>query len=937
MTHLTPAMMAMLDELRALSPAGELRLDSRQINAGDLFVACPGHAGDGRDFIGEALARGAAAVIYEANPSKKQQQALAGAPAWPVTNLRSHLGALASAWWQHPSAELTIIAITGTNGKTTTAFWAAAALRSQGVVCGAIGTLGVIDAHGQLSSGALTTPDVVSMHRQLAKFVQQGVTHVVMEASSIGLDQGRLDDVAIDVAVFTNLTQDHLDYHGDMASYAQAKALLFKRPELKTAIINGDDAYGTLMRQSTSARVLTYSSASREADLYATSHEEREGQRVELCLADSSIQVRTPFVGRHTVANLLAVAGVLHSLDWPASRVGQALESLPAVPGRLEPVTPIVVTQPGPRVIVDYAHTPDALANVLQALRPLARARGGRLWCVVGCGGNRDPHKRAPMAEAAVAHADGVMFTSDNPRYEQVQLILDQMLDGLTDRSKVGVQSNRAIAILSTIWQADSSDVVVIAGKGHEQFQEIDGQKHPFDDTQWAKLGLLFAHDTPTVQTDSRQLTPGALFVALRGERFDGHDYLDAVHKAGAIAAIVETHQPQIQSLPQIVLGPTLPALQVLATAWRMHCRLPVIGITGSNGKTTTKEMTAAICQAWVGPEHVLSTTGNLNNEIGVPLTVLRLRPQHQVAVIEMGMNHPGEIALLASIAQPTVALVLNAQREHQEFMQSVEAVAQENGQVLCALPADGVAVFPAADTYSSLWTEQSSHAAQRLAFGYGHEAQASIQNCHTDALGSQFVLMIGHEQVDIDLPVAGSHNALNACAAAACAVAAGAPMQAAAKGLASFKAVKGRMQVHRLASGQILIDDTYNANPDSVRAAIDVLHGLPAPRALVLGDMGEVGDQGPQMHAEVGAYAREQSIDYLWALGQAARDSVEAFGQQARWFDSAQSLCEYARSIDPSSMLVKGSRFMAMEKVVERYLSAVSDSSHTQGASHAG
>ena len=936
MTALSAQLTGMIDELKALSPSGSLCLDSRLVCVGDVFVACPGRSGDGRDFMAQAISRGAVAIIYEADASEAQRQGLANVAAFAIKGLRSQLGALASAWWGNPSAALTIIAITGTNGKTTTAYWIAAALRQQGQRCGGMGTLGVMDAHGQLSCPTLTTPDVISVHRQLAHFLQQGITHVVMEASSIGLEQGRLDGVEIDIAVYTNLTQDHLDYHGDMAAYAKAKALLFSRAELKTAVINADDAYAEVMRLSTKAQVLRYSSASRDADLFATAAQTQDGQRLDMTIAAAALAVSTPFVGQHTLANLLAVAGVMHALGWQAAQIAQALEHLPAVPGRLEPVVPIRAEQAGPSVIVDYAHTPDALKNVLQALKPLAQARGGKLWCVVGCGGNRDPHKRAPMAQIAAMSADHVVLTSDNPRQENPLDILAQMLQALTDRSNVTVQANRAVAILSSIWRADTRDVIVLAGKGHEQYQEIDGIKHPFDDRQWARLGLLFAHEVPVVQTDSRQLASGALFVALKGERFDGHDYLDTARKAGAVAAIVQNPKPEITGLPQIALGPTLPALQTLAMAWRGHCQLPVIGITGSNGKTTTKEMTAAICQAWVGAKDVLSTVGNLNNEIGVPLTLLRLRPHHRVAVIEMGMNHPGEIALLASIAQPTVALVLNAQREHQEFMQSVRAVAQENGQALCALPANGVAVFPAGDTYSDLWAELSAQAARQLTFGQSNQAQVSIEKCRTDALGSQFVLSVSGQRIEVELPVAGHHNVLNASAAAACAIAAGAPLAAVAQGLASFKAVKGRMQVHRLASGQIIIDDTYNANPDSVRAAIDVLRDLPAPRALVLGDMGEVGEQGPQMHAEVGLYAQEQSIEHLWALGQASVDSVEAFGQRGCWFDSVQSLCEHARQIHPSSILVKGSRFMAMERVVEQCLSAGPSSSQSQGVGHA-
>ena len=935
MTNMSPQTQDLIDALRVTAPSGALYLDSRQVQPGDVFLACPGRDSDGRDFIGEAVRLGACAVVFEGDLTDAQRHQLGDVPGWSVGQLREQLGALASAWWGNPSSALTVIAVTGTNGKTTTAHWLAAALQSEAVPCGVIGTLGVTGADGKRHEGLLTTPDVVSIHRYLAKLRDQGVTHVVMEASSIGLDQQRLDAVDIDVGVFTNLTQDHLDYHGDMAAYAKAKALLFKRPELKHAVINIDDHYAGQMIQNSVAPVLTYGVNNASATLLADAFkQDQTTQQFSLQHDSQSIEVKTPFVGAYTIANMLAVAGVLRVLGWSLTKVAAALQQLPAVAGRLEPVEPLVLSAPLPAVIVDYAHTPDALRNVLDALEPMAKARGGRLWCVVGCGGDRDRQKRALMAQAAQSCADRVVLTSDNPRSEDPELILQEMLSGLADPSDVSVITDRAQAILSTVWQAKPEDVVLIAGKGHERYQEVAGKRYVFDDRHWGQLALLMAHNPPAVQTDTRQLQASALFVALRGDRFDGHDYLATAQQAGAVAAIVQQRDETV-SLPQIVLGPTLAALQTLATAWRAHHDIAVIGITGSNGKTTTKEMTAAICRQWVGADQTLSTAGNLNNEIGVPLTLMNLRSHHQVAVVEMGMNHPGEIQRLAAMAQPTVALVLNAQREHQEFMKSVEAVAQENGQVLRALPAHGVAVYPANDTYSDLWDSLSNRAGKQLTFGQQPDAAVRVTDIETEASGSQFTLTYAQQTVPVSLAMAGQHNVVNAAAAAACALAAGASLANAAQALSSFMPVKGRMQVHQLSDARVLIDDTYNANPDSVRVAIDVLAKLPPPRALVLGDMGEVGDLGPQMHTEVGYYAREQAIDYLWAMGQATRASVTAFGEQGRWFESAQALCEHAQHVHPQSMLVKGSRFMAMEHVVHLCLEQ-SGSNNDTGAAHA-
>jgi murE/murF fusion protein len=482
----------------------------------------------------------------------------------------------------------------------------------------------------------------------------------------------------------------------------------------------------------------------------------------------------------------------------------------------------------------------------------------------------------------------------------------------------VTIEPDRAQAILAAVLGAACNDVVLIAGKGHETYQEVAGQRTPFDDRQWAQAALLLQQQR-ALQTDSRRLEPGSVFLALKGDQFDGHDYLAQIQTAGACAAIVDTIRP-VPGLAQIALGDTRAALLQLGRAWRRQFAIPMIAVTGSNGKTTTKEMISAILASWLGEAHRLATVGNLNNELGVPLTLLRLRSEHQAAVIELGMNHPGEIAILAQAAEPTVALVNNAQREHQEFMVSVEAVARENAAVYASLMPKGIKVFPSADTFSQLWLELASERSS-LRFGLSPDAEVWASDIRADVLGTSFIVHTPIGQGRVVLSVPGRHNLLNALAATTCAVAAGAPMQAIEQGLAAFHAVSGRMQPHRLANDVMLIDDSYNANPDSVRAAIDVLASLPAPRALVLGDMGEVGDNGPAMHEEVGAYARECGIEYVLTLGQATRFTAAAFGSQAIICETSEQASDWIAQHFVKSVLVKGSRFMRMEKIVRTCL----------------
>jgi UDP-N-acetylmuramoyl-tripeptide--D-alanyl-D-alanine ligase len=415
------------------------------------------------------------------------------------------------------------------------------------------------------------------------------------------------------------------------------------------------------------------------------------------------------------------------------------------------------------------------------------------------------------------------------------------------------------------------------------------------------------------VSTDSRGVRAGELFVAIRGERFDGHEFLGMAQARGASAALIEERFGGAAPLPAVVVDDTRKALGRLARHWRGRFAPAVVGIAGANGKTTTKEMLASILRAHAGDAAVLATQGNLNTDIGVPLTLLGMTEAHRYCVVELGMNHPGEIEWLAAIAQPTIGLVTNAQREHMEFMGSVEASAAENAGVYRALPAQGVAVVNADDDCRAIFLEAAA-SRRILEFGLSHNAAIGAGYA-LKALSSEIVLRTPGGEARATLAIAGVHNVHNALAAAACAHAVGIPAAAIAGGLEAFRPYAGRTQAKRTPGGATLIDDSYNANPDSVRAAIDVLAACPVPTVLVLGDMGEVGAQGPAFHREVGAYARERGVGALYALGEASRDAVQGFGQGARHFSSPQALL--AALPAAGTVLVKGSRFMRMERVV--------------------
>ena len=573
------------------------------------------------------------------------------------------------------------------------------------------------------------------------------------------------------------------------------------------------------------------------------------------------------------------------------------------------------------------------------------------------------------MGAAAAQYADRVVLTSDNPRDEEPEAIAQAVLAGMSGKPAQHIELSRSAAIAWVLQAAAPEDVVLIAGKGHEDYQEVRGQKTHFSDQeevrkmwsakkegsstqasvlmhlgqvqQWLQQAGLAARlvgdsQTPLLRlhTDTRSLQTGDLFVALKGERFDAGTMLPQAHAAGAAAAITQSAGAlEAAGMAGIEVDDSLQALGAIAAAWRAQYTLPLIAVTGSNGKTTVTQMIASILRAHAG-DAALATQGNLNNAIGVPLTLLRLRPEHRIGVIELGMNHPGEIDGLAQMVRPHVVVVNNAQREHQEFMHSVEAVALENGSALLHLPADGVAVFPSDDAYAHIWAQQAQGKRQ-LRFAAQGQAELSAQAQWQDGAWQVRVQSPAGE-LHYQLQIAGRHHVKNSLAAVAACLGAGVPVTHIVQGLNAFAAVAGRCRALRLQwQGQLidLIDDSYNANPDSVCAAIDVLAELPGPHLLVLGDMGEVGSQGPEFHTEVGEYAAERGIESLFGLGELMRYASAAF-PDARHFASMESL-QAACLRDAGqyrSILIKGSRFMRMERVIEALQAAASSTAEAGG-----
>jgi UDP-N-acetylmuramoyl-L-alanyl-D-glutamate--2,6-diaminopimelate ligase len=480
--------------------AKSLTLDSRRLQAGDAWLAWPGARQDPREFVPQALQKGASACLLEAEgcPAIEVSEVDSSAVSL-MADLKTHAGEIASQFWGQPSHQLRMVALTGTNGKTSCAWWIAQALKVLGERCGVIGTLGVGEPDAVLTGTGLTTPDAITLQKHLARMRDEGFKACVIEASSIGIAEGRLNGMRLDIPVFTNFTQDHLDYHGDMERYWQAKAQLFAWPDLKTVVINGDDPRGFdlvhSLLKSTRMPIWDYSTHNKTANLFAQKqHFEKGEMHLTVREFNDVAEVRAPVIGEHNALNILAVIGVLRGLGYSLAEAARACSQLTPVPGRMEwiQVDHASDTEKRPKVVVDYAHTPDALEKALLALQPLAQERGGQLWCVFGCGGNRDAGKRPLMGAVAERCAQRVIVTSDNPRGESAEAIASQIVAGLSSNAVVRtlVILDRAEAIATAVAQAQAKDLILIAGKGHETTQEIQGEIKPFSDVAHALAAL---------------------------------------------------------------------------------------------------------------------------------------------------------------------------------------------------------------------------------------------------------------------------------------------------------------------------------------------------------------------------------------------------------------------------------------------------------------
>ena len=960
---------ALLDGLAACPGGADdvdvsaVTIDSRQVRPGVVFIACPGvteTSKHGSAFLAEAVQAGAAAVVVEAAVT-------ASVPIIVTHNARVLAARLAERIHGSPSHRLRVAGVTGTNGKTTTTYLLAAIAGVAGRRGGVLGTLGVGDptAPRPMAPGQhFTTPEAEVLSARLAELQRDSFDVVAMEVSSHALATARVDGVQFAAGAFTNLSHDHLDFHGDLERYFQAKERFFTEllPPTAPAILPAADDDGGFHARLRARRTdaITWgtkdSARLRAVDVDSTA----SGLAFTLGFDGQEVSVTAPaLLGAFNLENALVAAGLGLGLGFSLEQIAEGLRQARPPPGRMQRVA----HADGPVVVVDYAHTPDALERALLTARGFTT---GRLFAVFGCGGDRDSAKRPLMGRIAADVADVVVITDDNPRSEESSAILDEVGGGigahklLVDGKDLGSGTwariaNRRLAIRAAVRAAVEGDVVVVAGKGHEREQTSQGVKAPFDDVREAEaalsqasrpafvprafveatLGGSFTDGAPAVfagtGTDSRALEPGALFVPLIGESFDGHEFIEVAMQSGAGAALVQRARAATTKAPHLAVDDTLAALQALARGWLLSQPAVRIGLTGSNGKTTTKELIAAAIGAVVGPDAVLATDGNLNNHIGVPLTALRVEAHHRFAVIEMGMNHLGEIASYCRFAPPQIGLVTNMGTAHAGNVGGVEGVAAAKAELFEALPTDGTAVVNADD--ARCLREAAKARCRHVSFGTAPFSDVRLLAVRPlDAGGQLLSMSYASKTIEVELPLDGRHNALNAAGAVAVAVAAGLDFALAAAGLATARPAHGRLERRLRADGLLVLDDSYNANPDSMEAGLEALVHLCAvapkrPGVAVLGPMLELGEHAPAAHRHIGAAAAQTGARALFVCGELGRfleEGARAAGlAHVIWAKDSAALAPLV--VDAVGrgdvVLVKGSRGARMERVVDALL----------------
>lgn len=891
--------------------------NSGQVVSGGMFVALRGERVNGEDFINDAISNGAKFIV-KLGPVRALYDVngvvfIEDPEPWKL------LAIMCTRFYKNSLEHIAIV--TGTNGKTSTVDFLRQLWRSAGYKSAGLGTLGVKSDLNVKFSSSLTSPDQITLNRLLADLSCHGCQNVALEASSHGIDQYRMFGIKLNVVAFTNFSQDHLDYHKTMEEYWNAKCKLFKEyPSENTKyVINADSDRFEELHKLCRRTPITYGLSSGDFRFEDIGLRQNGYDARLMCFGEGH-DVRINIASDFQLYNILCASAMAYATGLSINDIVSGIPKLIGVKGRMQ----LVGRYNGAGIYVDYAHTPDALRTALQDVKHRA---SGRTTVVFGCGGDRDQSKRRLMGEVAAEYADVVIVTDDNPRTEDPSKIRKSIIEGCPNATEI---ADRRKAISCGIHMLKESDSLLIAGKGHENYQIIGSRTEHFDDAEEVRkiiklfsadevnsvFGSSIKNDIYGISVNSRDIIQGDLFVAIKGEHFDGNSFVPDAFDMGASAALVSDHEVCQQNV--IKVDDTISALHKLGGYSRKRTKATVIGVTGSVGKSSTKNMLSLVLSKFTG---TFSSLKNFNSQIGLPICLSMIPNDADYAVLEMGMSHKGNLQKLTEIADQDISIITNVSESHCEFFEGVSDIALAKSEIFANGEKQKFAIIPSDSDYSAILMQQAKNYGIKdvYTFGKGEESDAYITDMSFDFGCTHVGADILGAEVKYIINSVNQGIICDSLIPVLCAKLLGHDVHVAASVISEFSPLSGRGRVSCLINNSVMIDDSYNASPASMRASIETLKRYVGfHKIAILGDMGELGEGSIDMHCQL---AEELSdIDEIYLCGKHMKflHGIVA----SKWFDNYYDLLSKFNLPEHSAVLIKASRFMQMDKVSEFILS---------------
>lgn len=887
---------------------------AKDVSRGWLFAALRGIRGNGEDHIGSAILHGAKFILKYGEKYRVYREKNCFFIEDPEP--RKLLAEICAKFYAHKLSKL--VAVTGTNGKTSTCDFLRQVWEKCGKKAANVGTLGVVSSANSDIKPSMTCPEPISLNKTLLNLSLSGVENVAIEASSHGIDQHRIDGLNFDVLAFTNLSQDHLDYHKNMDEYWSVKRKLFTKyvNDKTVCVVNADSEKFDELYKICKGKIISYGLEKGDVR-FADIRKKGDGYLAKFVFFDCEYSVKINIFSRFQLYNILCAVCMAYASGCEILPIVNAIPFLRDVKGRMQ----FAGSVNGGNIYVDYAHTPDGLFTALKDLRTHTE---GRLIVVFGCGGDRDASKRAEMGRIAASEADIVIVTDDNPRTEDPLSIRQEILSGCPNAIEIG---DRHEAISRAIDFVKEGDNLLIAGKGHENYQIIGKEICHFDDVEEVQknirvfssdeLSKIFdryvKNDVMRISLDSRDVRPGDLFVAIKGENFDGNDFVDMAISKGANAVLCSRYVGDSKNV--ILVDDTLQALQNLGIYARNRINSNVIGITGSVGKTSTRNMLSLVLGRF---SPTFSSVKNYNSQIGLPICLSMVRQNIENCILEMGMSQPGDLVKLTKIARQDISIITNISANHCEFFASPDDIAMAKSEIFSNGEDQKFAIVPLIDKYGDLLIRQAHEQKIKEVFTFGNKSDchAYIKNVDIfDGMAKIEANILG-EKVDYLLYSVNFGLIIDNLIPLLCSRLLGNNLTESADELSKFKPLSGRGNVINLPKNSLIIDDTYNAGPSSMIAAIKSLESYKNMRKIaILGDMGELGNQSENFHKSL--FEPLSCVEKAYLCGENMRALYGLDRDKFRWYETVDELIKSLKFEENCVYLVKASRFMKFEKIV--------------------